>query len=87
MTHASYEARDTLDISGTRGTIYIPVLNNGTLIVKTEKGERSENHPPHQNLHLPLIEDFTNALLENRNPLVDGSAGREVSLILDNIYK
>jgi predicted dehydrogenase len=86
VTHAAYEAKDTLDINGTKGTIQIPVLNNGTLIVKTEKGERTENHPPHQNVHQPLIEDFTNAVLENRNPLVDGSIGREVSLILDNIY-
>ena len=87
VTHAAYEARDTLDIYGTKGTIYIPVLNNGKLIVKTEKGERTENHPPHQNVHQPLIEDFTNAVMENRNPLVDGSVGREVTLILDNIYK
>jgi predicted dehydrogenase len=87
VSHAVYEARDTLDICGTKGTIYVPVLNNGTLIVKTEKGERTENHPPHQNVHQPLIEDFTNAVMENRNPLVDGSVGREVSLILDNIYK
>jgi predicted dehydrogenase len=87
VTHAAYEARDTFDIYGTKGTISIPVLNNGILVVKTEKGERSENHPPHQNVHHPLIEDFTNAVMENRNPLVDGSVGREVTLILDNIYK
>ena len=87
VTHAAYEAQDTLDIYGTKGTIHIPVLNNGTLMVKTEKGERTEYHPPHQNVHQPLIEDFTNAVLENRNPVVDGLVGREVTLILDNIYK
>jgi predicted dehydrogenase len=87
VTNAAFEIRDTLDIYGTKGTINIPVLNNGVLIVKTEKGERLENHPPLQNIHQPLIEDFTNAVMENRNPLVDGSVGRKVSLILDNIYK
>ena len=87
VTHAAFEARDTLDIFGTKGTIHIPVLNNGTMIVKTEKGERTENHPPHQNVHQPLIEDFTNALLENITPVVDGQIGKEVNLILDNIYK
>ena len=87
VTHAAYEARDTLDIYGAEGTIHIPILNNGALVVKTEKGERIENHPPHQNVHQPLIEDFTNAVLENRNPAVDGLIGREVTLILEKIYK
>ncbi len=87
VTHAAYEARDTLDIFGTKGSIHIPVLNGVSMTIKTEKGERTENHPPHQNVHQPLIEDFTNAVLENRNPVVDGHTGREVNLILDNIYK
>ncbi|OGU48384.1 MAG: hypothetical protein A2080_12340 [Ignavibacteria bacterium GWC2_36_12] len=87
VTHAAYEAQDTLDIFGTKGSIHIPVLNGGTMIVKTEKSERTEHHPPHQNVHQPLIEDFTNAVLENRNPAVDGLIGRDVTLILDNIYK
>ncbi len=87
VTHAACEARDTLDIFGTKGSIHIPVLNSGTLLIKTEKGESTEYHPPHQNVHQPLIDDFTNSVLENRNPVVDGLVGREVTLILDNIYK
>ena len=87
VTHAAIEARDTLDIFGTKGTIHIPVLNGETMIIKTEKGERKENHPPHKNVHQPLIEDFTNAVLENRNPIVDGLIGKDVTFVLDNIYK
>jgi len=87
VTHAAYEVRDTLDIFGTKGTIHIPVLNGGTMIVKTKKGERTENHPPHKNVHQPLIEDFTNAVIENRNPAVGGPVGKGVTSILDNIYK
>jgi len=87
VTHAAYEARDTLDIFGTKGSIHIPVLNGGAMTIKTEKGERKENRPPHQNVHQPLIEDFTNAVLEKRTPVVDGHTGREVNLILDDIYK
>lgn len=87
VTHAAYEARDTLDIFGTKGSIHIPVLNGETITIKTEKGERTEDHPPHKNVHQPLIEDFTNAVLENRTPVVDGRIGKEVNLILDDIYK
>lgn len=86
VTHAAYEARDTLDIFGTKGTLHVPVLNSGTLVIKTEKGERTEHHPSHQNSHLPLIEDFTNAVLEKRTPTVDGFVGKEVSQVLDKIY-
>jgi predicted dehydrogenase len=86
-SHAAYEARDTLDIFGTKGAIHVPVLNNGTLVVSTEKGERTEHHPAHRNVHQPLIEDFTNAVLEKRNPAVDGLVGKEVHLIIDKIYK
>lgn len=87
VTHAAYEARDTLDIFGTRGTIHVPVLNHGTLVVKTETGERREHHSPQQNVHQPLIEDFTAAVLEKRNPVVDGHIGKEVTVILDKIYE
>ncbi len=86
VTHASFESRDTLDIFGTKGSLHIPVLNGDTLIIKTNGGERIEKIPPHENVHLPLIEDFTHALLEKRKPLVDGLIGREVSLVLDRIY-
>jgi predicted dehydrogenase len=87
VTHAAYEARDTLDIFGTKGSIHVAHLNSGTMTVKTEKGERKEEHPAHPNVHQPLIEDFTNSVLKKGNPAVDGSIGREVTLILDNIYK
>lgn len=87
VTHAAFESRDTIEIFGTKGTIYIPVLNGEVIIIKTEGGERTENHPPHKNVHQPLIEDFTNAVLAKRNPIVDGHIGKEVNLILDDIYK
>lgn len=87
VSHAAFEAQDTLEIYGTKGSIHVPVLNGETMIVRTEKGERIESHPPHQNVHQPLIEDFTKAVLKKRTPVVDGTIGREVTLILDNIYK
>lgn len=86
VTHAAYEARDTLDIFGTKGTIHVPVLNSGILTVNNEKGERTEHHPPHLNSHQPLIEDFTHAVLEKRKPAVDGLVGREVTSVIDRIY-
>jgi len=86
VTHAAYEPQDTLDIFGTEGSIHVPVLNAGTMTVKTRDGEHTEEHPPAANIHQPLIDDFTAAVLTGREPAVGGAVGREVSRIEEQIY-
>ncbi len=86
VTHTAYEPQDTFDIFGTEGSIHIPVLNAGNLIVKTNDRERMEKHPPHPNIHQPLIDDFTQAVLTDREPAVDGNIGYAVSRIEEQIY-
>jgi predicted dehydrogenase len=86
VTHAAREPQDTLEIFGSEGSIRIDVLNEGRMRVRTKDGERSESHPPHANLHQPLIEDFVRAVLEGRPPRVDGRTGQKVSEILELIY-
>lgn len=86
VTHAAREPQDTLEIFGSEGSIRIDVLNEGRLRVGTKDGERFESHPPHANLHQPLIEDFTRAVLEGGKPRVDGRTGQKVSEILEQIY-
>ncbi len=87
VTHAAAKPQDTLDIFGTDGAIHVAVLNRGAIEIKTKTGERAENHPPHQNFHQPLIEDFTEAVLSDREPLVNGEIGRTIALIEEEIYK
>lgn len=86
VTHAAFESQDTLDIFCSGGSIHIPVLNLGEMQIKTTAGERVEQLPPHRNIHQPLIEDFTAAVLESRAPVVDHEIGREVSRVLEIIY-
>lgn len=86
VTHAAQEPRDSLEIQGTDGTINIPVLNDGNLTIKTSEGERTESHPPHKNVQLPMIEDFTNAVLNNKQPTVGGRIGKDVALVTDAVY-
>lgn len=86
VTHAAYESQDTLDIFGTEGSIHVSVLNSGIMTVKTKNGERTEKYPPDSNIHLPLIDDFTRAVLDDREPAVDADTGREVSRIEEHIY-
>ncbi len=86
VSHAISESQDTLALFGTEGSIHSPSLNEGTIVVKTAAGERTERWPPHANIHLPLIENFAHAVLHGQAPEVDGEVGRAVTLVEDEIY-
>lgn len=86
VTHAVHESKDTLDIFGSEGSIHIAALNSGEMRIVSPSGNRSEIHPPSENFHLPLIEDFVSAVIENREPTVPGSVGREIAQLEDRIY-
>lgn len=87
VSHAAVEAKDTLNIFGSLGSIRVPVLNQGKLQVISKSGERLETLSPAANLHAPLIEDFTTAVLSNREPAVNGETGRAVAGIEAEIYR
>lgn len=86
VTHAADESKDTLDIYASEGSIHVASLNSGEIRIVTPSGERAESHPPSENFHVPLIEDFAAAIIENREPAVTGSTGREIALLEDRIY-
>ena len=86
VTHAAAERRDSFELVGTEASAHVPVLNEGRLRLVTPAGTNEEQHPPHANLHQPLVEDFVRAVREGRDPAVSGEAGREVSRVLDVIY-
>jgi len=86
VTHAAREPRDTLEIYGSLGSIHVPVLNEGTMRVRDDQGERTEAHSPNSNPHAPLIKDFVAAVIEDREPAVGGEIGRAVAKIEAEIY-
>jgi UDP-N-acetyl-2-amino-2-deoxyglucuronate dehydrogenase len=86
VTHAAADRQDTLYLFGTRGSIRIPALNSGNMIVNVGGIEHAESHPPAPNLHLPLVEDFVESVRTARAPAVDGHVGRAVAAIQDAIY-
>jgi predicted dehydrogenase len=79
VAHSTREPQDTLDVFGSKGSLHVSVLNEGTLRVFGERGERTELLPPATNIHQPLIEDFVQAVIENREPIVTGQIGRAVA--------
>jgi len=86
VTHAAREPQDTLTIFGTEGSIHVESLNAGVMRVRRGSHEQVESLPPHTNLHQPLIEDFTAAVLAKRAPTVPGEIGRAVAVVEDRIY-
>jgi predicted dehydrogenase len=86
VTHAAGDRQDTLDVFGSRGSIRCDNLNEGRLRIVTAAGERVEMRPPAANVHLPLIEDFVEAVAAHRAPAVDGTIGRDIAAIEDQIY-
>lgn len=86
VTHAAFEPQDTLNIFGSKGSIHVPSLNRGEIQIIAEQRERLETHPPHPNLHQPLIDDFVQAVIAHREPTVGGAVGREVAKIEQRIY-
>ena len=87
VSHAISEAADSLDIYATEGSIHVPVLNGARLEVASTKVKRSEEHPPPGNAHLPLIKEFTLAVMNDREPEVGGETGLSVQEIEEAIYK
>jgi len=86
VTHAAREPQDTLDIFGSRGSVHMPVVNEGEMRIISDQGERSESHPPATNSHAPLISDFVDAVCNHREPAVNGETGRMVTKIEEEIY-
>ncbi len=85
-SHGAFEPQDTLEIFGSKGSVHIPVLDEGMMVIKTNKGTRTENHPNHKNFHQPLIDNFVQSVMEDHQPVITGKMGMEISLLLDKIY-
>ncbi len=87
VTHAAQERRDSVELYGTLGSAHVAPLNSGVVRIVTAGGEREEHHPPHANLHQPLVEDFVGALRDGREPTVTGAIGLEVARTIEAIYR
>ena len=77
---------DDFEVFGTGGHFKASPLNGSELRVVTDSLETFDL-PKAGNVHLPLIEDFNQALFENRDPRVTGEEGMKASRILEAAYR
>jgi 1,5-anhydro-D-fructose reductase (1,5-anhydro-D-mannitol-forming) len=87
VSHAAAEPRDTLDLFGSEGSIHIAKLNGSELRLVRRGEQTVEQHPAGENAHLPLIQQFVEAVLSGGRPVVDGAAGRAVNRVLEAVYR
>ena len=85
--HTIGPASDELEVFGTRGKAVVEVLNRGIVQVSTGDLKETRELPPHENLHLPLIEDFGRAIEDDRAPRVTGEIGRETNRVMAAVYR
>lgn len=81
------DAPDRLEVIGTDGRITMEDLNQGDLVLHTAAGQTHESHPPAANLHGALIEDFSLALIQNRDPAITGQTGKTINVIMRKAYE
>lgn len=86
ITHSALEPKDKLDIYGTKGSVHIPILNQGEMKLRIGNDETVEHHPSDKNVHLPLINNFTQAVLNNAEFEITGETGRRINEIIEEIY-
>lgn len=86
VTHAVQESQDTLDIFGSAGSIHIASLNSGEVKILSGGETKNESHPPSPNFHSPLIQEFADSVLSDRELRITGETGRDVAAIEDSIY-
>jgi predicted dehydrogenase len=87
VTHSSLTPQDTLDIYGTKGAIHIANLNSGEMKLSIGNTETIEQHLPASNIHQPLINNFTDAVLNQIEPEIPGETGRKIARTIEEIYE
>jgi predicted dehydrogenase len=84
-SHCIHQPVDEFEIYGTRGRLRASPLNGSELQVATDQ-DTAFDLPKADNVHLPLIEDFNQAIRENRKPRVTGEEGMKASVLLEAAY-
>ena len=82
--------RHELELFGTEGRIYWPQWpphGNGPVVKITPAGPEQIEAHTHENWHLPMIEDFVEAVLTGREPVCTIESATKTEIITDAIFR
>ncbi len=84
-SHCIHAEMDDFEVYGTRGSLRVSPLNDSELQLFGDT-DQAFQLPKADNVHLPLIEDFNQAIRENREPRISGAEGMKTSVLLEAAY-
>ncbi len=84
-SHCIHAEMDGFEIFGTRGSLRVSPLNDSELKLFGNTDEAFQL-PKADNVHLPLIEDFNQAIRGNHEPRISGVEGMKASVLLEAAY-
>jgi predicted dehydrogenase len=84
-SHCIHAEMDDFEIYGTRGSLRVSPLN-GSELKLFGAADETFHLPKADNVHLPLIEDFNQAIRGNHEPRISGVEGMKTSVLLDAAY-
>ncbi len=82
--------RHELELFGTEGRVYWPQWpphGNGPVVKITRAGTEQIEAHTHENWHLPMIEDFVDAMLTGREPVCTIESATKTEIITDAIFR
>ena len=84
-SHCIHAEMDDFEVYGTRGSLRVSPLNDSELQLFGDT-DQAFQLPKADNVHLPLIDDFNQAIRENREPRISGAEGMKTSVLLEAAY-
>ncbi len=79
--------RDEFRIVGTEGELEMTPMNKEPMVVRMANGEKKEKHPPHDNLHYPMIENFVSAVLDGAELVSSGRTAMETDRVISAAFE
>jgi predicted dehydrogenase len=86
FTWSSETKKQELEICGTRGRLLWSRADNGPVVLTLSQKRIERLMPNAENAHLPLVEDFVEAVLEGRPPVCSLQEAAKTNLLIDAIY-
>ena len=90
INHTSPGIRHELEIFGSEGRVYWPEWpphGNGPIVKVTRDGTKELDTRTEPNWHLPMVQDFVDAVLEGRQPVCTLESAVKTETVTDAIYR
>ena len=79
--------RDEFRIIGAEGELELTPLNQAPMVFRSARETRSEELPPHDNLHYPMIANFVGAVLDGAELVSSGRTAMETDRVISAAFE